>query len=156
MKIMIFYLPMIPRILSPILGQAFAAAVALVVGGNPAFALFAEREERTFPICQRFLFCEFGDDLETRCYSRPLQSYEVVCGYVASVGGQHGSVRSERQSRENGNLVAEDIPIPGATYSVECVRRRNPPVVRPSRPGAVLDDGFFCPMPVQGVSPPRD
>lgn len=139
-----------------VVSVGIAIGAILAFGGDPFFGFFAEREERTFPICQRDLFSYLGDDLEWKQSISPVQSYEVVCGYVGGIAFDYGTITNERRVFEDGRLISIDTEIANATYTVECVRYINPPQKHHSKGWLPIDGDLFCEMPKQGVPPPRD
>jgi hypothetical protein len=137
-------------------GFSIFVGASLLFGGDPFFGYFAEKEERIFPICKRDLYSELGHDLIWKYRSYPVQSYEVVCGYIAAVAPKdYGEIRSERSTSENGKLVSSDTRIPGASYTVECTQFSDPPKWTSKHGWARIDENLYCPMPKQGESPPR-
>lgn len=137
-------------------GLAISVGSIFLLGGDPFFGYFTERETRTFPVCKRDLFSDLGDDLEEKYFSYPVATYEVICGYTAAVGSSdYGEISDELVVTEGGKLIAKDTPL-GATYTVECARYQNPPQRHHSRGWIVLDMNLYCEMPIQGYSPPRD
>ncbi|HAR52237.1 hypothetical protein [Roseovarius nubinhibens] len=137
-------------------GFSIAVGAIFVLGGDLFFGIFAEREKRTFPVCQRSLFTFLGDNLEWKQSVAPVQSYEVVCGYVAGVANEYGTITDRWHTFEEGRLVSSDTKIPGATHTVECVRYNDPPQKHHSRGWLLMDKDLFCEMPTQGVPPRRD
>ena len=139
-----------------LVGFAIAVGAILVLGGNPFLGIFAEREKRTFPVCQRSIFTFLGDNLEWKQSVVPVQSYEVVCGYVAGVANEYGTIKDMWHTFEEGRLVSTDTKIPDATHTVECVRYNDPPKNHHSLGWLLIDKDLFCEMPTQGVPPRRD
>ena len=139
-----------------VVGFAIAIGAILAFGGDPFFGIFAEREKRTFAVCQRSLFTFLGDDLVWKQSVIPLQSYEVVCGYVSGTADEYGAIEDMRSTFEEGRLVSTDTQIPDATHTVECVRYNDPPQNHHSPGWLLIDENLFCEMPVLGVPPKRD
>ena len=97
-----------------------------------------------------------GDNLEWKQSVVPVQSYEVVCGYVAGVANEYGTIKDMWHTFEEGRLVSTDTKIPDATHTVECVRYNDPPKNHHSLGWLLIDKDLFCEMPTQGVPPRRD